>query len=178
MSKDKKPRSYADLTPEQKAKYFGEERNARRRERYHTDPEYRKRVREVNSRSQKNFYAGKRSVKAFSGNDLPEAEYETVFKWGDPKGKWGRRKVFNKLRAAEYLEISPPTLYRWITDGTIPAPIFVDHRGRYYYSAEEMKAIRALYEWHVEKVASVFGAAYTDTIEKISVKIEKIRSKM
>jgi excisionase family DNA binding protein len=51
---------------------------------------------------------------------------EHVQKWGVSKTGWGflvneSREVMNVRQASQYLGISPDTLYRYITEGEIPA---------------------------------------------------------
>ena len=83
--------------------------------------------------------------------------------------------MYNVPEAAITMGKNPLTLKRWIKQGFVPAPVYVDCvRGYPQYLAKEVRAICAELQKH-EETYDYLHKQHTDTIERIWRRVENAR---
>lgn len=140
---------YSKLSPEKKQKWFGEERNARRRQRYQNDEAYRAKVLSYTRKSREALQktdkqATRPDVKAFS---------QTMVLHVAPAGIMATcPDVISRKDLVEALGVSNMTFSRWITSGIVPKPdlfergVLHSYDPRYgYYPISEVTPLLDLY---------------------------------
>lgn len=125
------------MAAERKQKYWGEERNARRREQYATDPERAEAIRQQRRES----YArrtGKVPAKTCLGNVGKVPSAGTVMAVHVGKGPFVIGRVFTQTDVAEMLDRQPQVIYRWHQREIFPSPVLFDDKGNRYYADVEV----------------------------------------
>lgn len=158
-----------------------EERNARRRARYQTDPDYRE---QVNDRNRQNYR------ESSGGVDLRDASNNLKIL----KGLGTKREVdggdviltFNAKEAAEVLDgYNEQFIYRCLRDGRLPPMLLEAHdevdarHGKRkvsvkVYSEGEMRAIARIMSEHQQKY-SYYRKSHTDTTNALFEAVEEFR---
>ena len=127
----------------------GEELNKDRRDRYNTDPEYRKRVlaqnkasREKRRKAQAEQKAEERKAQKFQARARPWKTVERVVK--DKKGVEHTVKVFTIGALARALGCSVQAVRLWERQGVIPKTPIRSGKGDRLYTVEQMEMIQQL----------------------------------
>lgn len=139
MSVDEKT-AYQKLSPAQKEKWFGEERNARRRDRYHNDPAYRKQVLE---RTRKARAKARKQIEQQPPVSVTSISQLRLVRAVDHLSEV-ELKCLTKGQLVKALNISPMTFSRWLSSGVVPRPglyessiqVTIDSRHAYYSISE------------------------------------------
>lgn len=169
------------MPDDKKAKYWGEARNERRRERYAADPSYRENVLQ---RARQTQFDTRRA----QGKDVREGENcrENMSQLGSFSKRAvyvGETEVFmDKVVTAEdlaaLLERDPQVLYRWMGKDMLPRPVFEAYNDRNrkqgVYLNDEARAIMTHFSKHQE-TSLYFKTSHTDTINNIKSAVEAVR---
>lgn len=164
-----------------KAKYWGPERNLRRRERYKADSDHRAHI-------IAQVQASYRKTRAERGlpvrmddcrtnlERLPEVAHirETQL----PSGRSQDLLTLTIEELATLLDRNVQLLYRWMNADLLPEPVFfiAGYRGRMQgvYLAEEARAIMEVFGAHQE-VSQYYRVAHVETRARLFAAVEDIR---
>ena len=148
-----------------------EDRNLRRREKYHNDAEYRDRVIERSRKSYRHNHP-KANSRLSDGLLAPGTIREVMT---DGIVRPVQVEVYRMSEAAAALGRSMLTLKRWIKDELIPKPVLRDVVYNYlHYSKGELRLIAAFMAEH-EKDYEYLHYTHTTTIHRIAQGIEAYR---
>lgn len=136
------------------AERYGSTVNARRRERYRTDPEYRARVL-AQSRERRARARAKRLAQKAKESSKPGYVRDGV-------------RYYGTRDATVLLEVAPRTLYGWEERGYIPRPKKYAHRA---YTAHQIKLLRQLRDFLHEHWWAVRDERVWRKLEKLCAKI-------
>lgn len=144
--------TYAKLSAEQKDKYFGNERNRKRRERYQSDPEYRRK------RSEQNRESYLRRREAEKDRVIPSEPCKQHIidnaitldvRREDEMYALGKREVVPRSIIYEALNVSATTLTRWVSCEEFPDGSYrevlsrktmrFNKRSKYYLLSEALR---------------------------------------
>jgi hypothetical protein len=163
------------LTESKKDQYWGEERNARRRQRYQEDPAYRQGV--LQRARQAQF--GTRRAAGFEvseGEDcrrnIPMLDAAAQTRDIEQDGvALGSAKAVTVDELAQALNRDPQVLYRWMGKGMLPRPVFEARNGRNrlqaVFTLAEARAIVTVFGEHQE-TSLYFRSTHTGTIHRIN----------
>lgn len=152
---------YSKLTPEQKERYFGESRNARRRSMYTSDAEYRNDVLSSNRESYRRV-RGEYGAREQPDIKMMEDKFHMKRVKRKIKGsELGEMSVIKRQDLLRSMRVSNTTLNRWLRQGLFPAPELYEFRendeGTYvekkttYYSEEEARILFSIYDEHLKE---------------------------
>lgn len=134
-------------------------RNARRRDRYHTDPGYRD---EVKERSRKH-YSEKRQIEPFDPRSRL-GEIENFGKMRDviyPNGVKTHVWCMTKAEVSEFLGKTRKMFYTWVSDGRFPDAVITgfDLKTRDWYAhAETVEVPQKVGVYHAQEVIAAVEA--------------------
>jgi hypothetical protein len=166
---------------ERKQRWWGEARNARRRERYAKDPAYRERaiqqVRESYRKSRED--AGLPLREEDCRNNLDRlAEFGMLREVKIDEEHTMRMLTFFTKELAKALDRNPAVVQRWINSGLIPPPVIIgkSHTNRWYplYTVTEVRAIMAVFGEH-QQTSQYFRTYHTETREKMHAAVREAR---
>lgn len=181
-------RKKVELTPEQieerRLRYWGEERNASRRDRYQSDPAYRdqiiQQVRESyrKQREEQGLTVRNEDCRENLGL-LPEiARLREVFL---PDGRTDKRLTLTADEVADAMGRNTQVLYRWMNGEMFPRPLFqvIGHRGRKQgiYLIEEVEALINVFGQHQEG-SQYYRNYHTETRDRLFGAVAKVRKSM
>ena len=131
------PEQDAKMLAERKEKYWGPERNAKRREAYSSDPSY----------AEKQRTARRASHARSSGKEPNQSCIDNLKLVGTSGALRAIRagssayvigRVFTQSDAARMLDRQPQVIYRWQQRGIFPPPTLVDDTGSTFYTDDEV----------------------------------------
>lgn len=167
-----------------KRKYWGEERNQQRRERYRSDPAYRQQVMEQVRES----YRRKREEAGLPVRTgdcrenlelLPEIATRREVHF--PDGEIQERVSLTVDELAEALQRNTQVVYRWINAGLFPKPALTTptHRNRKQavYLVEEAEAFLTIFGEHQES-SQYYRSYHTDTQRKLHGAAQEVRQSL
>lgn len=169
--KDRPSRTEGDGLGKRKTAQTATDRNLARREKYHSDEEYRTKVIERSRQTYRNTHPKGESkladgllregtIRQIMTDGLEHPEYVTVFRMSE---------------AAQALGRSMLTLKRWIKEDLIPGPILQDVvYGYMHYSEGELKLIAGFLAEH-ERDYEYLHYTHTTTIHRIAQGLEAYR---
>lgn len=175
---------YRKLTPEQKDKYYGEDRNRRRRERYAQDQEYRSKIL-VNNRESYYERTG-RECRSLPTHESISSFLAKKHVRRRPKGPLiGELSVVRRYDLIHCMGVSTTTLSRWVREGLLPdAELFEyvigedgdikTHSRTPHYTHEEALRILDIYSEHVMNHGR-YTNTHVDTKNKFFAAIKDIR---
>jgi hypothetical protein len=146
------------VTAEQKKNYWGEERNARRREKYNSDKANNERIRQARKESYDRV-TGRGPIPNCLGNaaKVPSSGQVMAVQLDGSDFVIGR--VFTQADVAELLNRGQQVIYRWHQRGVFPSPVLADDRGnRFYSDAEVLDFIQIMGE--LQQITVHYRAAY------------------
>jgi len=165
------------LTPEEiadrKTRWWGEERNARRRERYQKDESYRQQTIQA-VRSRYRVVREERGVEV-RDDDAAEnlAKLRIIGQVRDVsvgEDRSVRMLTFTMDELARAVDRNPQVIYRWRGGDLIPAPIFTGrnmrNRWQPIYVVQEVRAMVAVFSQH-QKQSQYYRLVHTSTRERM-----------
>lgn len=142
---------YKDLSESKKKRWFGEERNARRRLRYAQDQAYRERVLDQAKRSRSAIRRDSKLLKKMECRDVKTFSQSKLLHVKEAGLATYCPDVISRRDLVMFLNISNMTLSRWINKSILPAPALFEvgklfsHDNRYgYYALAELKPLISL----------------------------------
>lgn len=165
------PAQQEAMREKRKQLYWGEAHNAKRRDRYASDPEYAAHVRAARRQSHARKNARPLTNTTCAGN-LAKVESSGLFIAVHYNGSplvIGR--VFTLAGLARMFNRQPQAIYRWHQSGNLPTPVLADAHGDRFFADEEVHrfvAIMAIHQAetrqycsdHYDVRARLFDAAF------------------
>lgn len=181
MGRRKKVFTEAEIA-ERKARWWGEDRNARRRERYANDPAYReKAVKQVRS----NYERTKESkgIPSRSRNcleNLPRlTEIGSIREVQLADERTVRMLTFQVRELGDALERNGAVVGRWISANLMPAPIYKAKlpggTKAAVYTVNEVRAIMEVFSEH-QQISQYIRAHHTEFRDKVGAKLDAVRA--
>jgi hypothetical protein len=169
------PEELEKRTEERKIKYFGERHNERRRERYHSDPEYREAVR---ARNRVTFSKKPTDEKDMRKNIPLIRQFSQKRYVKYPTGE-GIQPCLTFEELASAMNRNVALLYRWRKEGKFPSGVmtFIEPEGYQLtqaFSPEEAEVILRVIGQHFFE-SSYYLGSHTKTRDKLFAGIEKVR---
>ena len=169
-------------TESKKDRYWGEERNARRRQRYQDDPTYRA---EVLQRARQTQFDTRRAAgfEVSEGEDcrrnLPMLEASAQTRDIEQNGvARGSAKTVTTDELAQALNRDLQVLYRWMAKGMLPRPAFEARNARNrlqaVFTLAEAREIVTVFGEHQE-TSLYFRSTHIDTIRRINQAVAQAR---
>lgn len=177
MGRHKEPRD-EDKIEDQKSRWWGEERNKRRRERYHSDPNYREQRRQQARESyrRRNSARVDEDCRENLGRLKEVGEYRTVQL--APGAEEQVLLTFNTKELAGLLNRNTNILYRWQSSGVLPKPVVPnrDFGGIPVFTEPEVRALMEVFGNH-QQVTQYLRAKDKTTIRAFYDALAKVRQK-
>jgi len=176
------------LSPEElearKTKWWGPERNARRRERYQKDAEYRAKA----IQQARDLYKRERLAEGSEAReedcrinipDLPQIGVVRELRVDDEHSV--RMLTFTCDDLARAVSRNPQVIYRWMQAELLPTPIYKakNHRNRWQevYTVAEVRAIMGVFGEH-QKTSQYYRSFHTDTRDLMVAAVKDARDAM
>lgn len=139
---------------------------------YRNSPEYRERVKEASREAYRK--SNPKGPNPLAGREsLGTPQYKEVAPVGGGESFVGEAYTINKT--AEALGMSHLGFKRWVSDGLVPEPVFVDVvYGYKQYMAWEVDAMIIPLSDHYD-VYDYFHSTHTDTIDQVWRAVNKVR---
>lgn len=175
---------YSKLTPQQKNKYYGEDRNRRRRERYAQDNEYRSKV--LNGNRDSYYSRTGREARAIPTRKSLKRFVVSKNVRRLTKGPLlGDLRVIRRLDLVGCLHISTTTISRWVREGLFPDAELYEYlreddgsiktlTRNGHYTEEEAAALLQVYAEHVRNHGR-YTPEHVETKDKFFSAIQEIR---
>lgn len=178
-------KKYSELSPEDKKKWYGEKRNARRRAAYAASRELRTQVRERNRASYATRYGSKRVGITLPTHNLTADDVRAtavieniLFQHGEPVP----HKVVDSRMLVSLFGLGNLTrLYRMQGKGMFPRPVFVvsgdvkNVDAKNVFLVEEITAMLPVWLDHYAS-KSLYREDHTDTKVKLFAAVERVRA--
>lgn len=179
-------RPKAELTPEQiaerKQRWWGEERNARRRARYHEDAEYR----EKTIKAVKTRYRVVRQEQGVEVRDDDASENLAELRMIGQEREVRLREdrivqelTFTVEEIAKAVDRNPQVIYRWLQNGMLPKAVYEGRnmRNRWHtlYTVHEARAIMMVFSAHQCR-SQYYREVHTDTRDRMFEAVRAARA--
>lgn len=182
MGRHKKSLSPEEIM-ERKLRWWGPDRNARRREKYQQDKEYRQRtIRQVRDSYRKNRTAEGSAVRS----DSCEENISKLAEIGEVRDvviadQSRRMLTFTVEQAAVAFGRNQQVLYRWFKSGLLPHPIIAvrnrRNRLQWVYVEAEMREMLVVFSAH-QKLSQYYRSYHAETRSSIFAKVEAVREEL
>lgn len=172
-----------EIMPDKKTRWWGKERNERRRERYQSDVEYRRHARQQTRETY-------RRIKQALGvpvrsDDCAEnlPKLPTIGKERLVKTSIGSQHMltFTAAEMARALDRNPQVIYRWFAADLFPRPVVVTkndrNRDQFVYTEWEAEAVINEFSRH-QKESQYYKERHTETRDRIFAAVDEVRSSL
>lgn len=167
---------------ERKNRWWGEDRNARRRERYQNDPAYRaKAITQVRTSYRKSREDAGLEVRDEDcrQNIKRIHEFGLIRELRVDEERTVRMLTFASKELARCLDRNPQVVYRWISSGLVPGPVNkarnTRNRWEQVYTPDEVRAIMNVFGEH-QQTSQYFRSYHTETRDKMVAALEVVRT--
>lgn len=172
-------------TIDKREQYWGEERNRRRRQRYRTDSDYRKQVRQQTRATYRHLRQAQGKQVRDDDCSANLAVLESIGDYRDVRTKNGEDRVnhltFTVEELAKVFNRNQQVLYRWFSAGMFPRPTAVaetpHNRNQPVFLAEEVEAAAREFAEH-QKDSQYYRERHTKTRDNIFNAVNAARAEL